>query len=153
MTDQEIDDQITITISDAFGSRFYQTKRSIKRVAVISGAPLSAVVIGSISGNALQYNNQISLLSQNKALENEIVRFDSENSNLQQIISNKAQTIEGISAELVNIEINSGVETSDQMLELEERIRLIADYYSNKDAEFTQIGSRVQQIEGLIGLS
>ncbi|MBX2867137.1 MAG: M23 family metallopeptidase [Acidiferrobacterales bacterium] len=153
MTESLIDDDLTITISDAYGSKFYQTKRSFKWKLILAGVAMIGIVAVSVFGNVWQLNEQKSLTATNSALEAEIIQFDSANSNLNQVISSKSEVIERISNELVKIERNSGVETADKELELDERIKLIADYYSDKDAEFSEIGNRVQQIEGLIGLS
>jgi len=153
MSDKLIDDQVTITISDNYGSKFYRTNRSIKKNLFYVGLGVVGIIALSLLSNAWQFKKQQSLTQKNASLEAEIVEFDSANSNLNQTISAKSETIERISNELVKIEKNSGVESADKALELEERIRLIADYYSGKDAEFSEIGTRVQQIEGLIGLN
>ncbi len=152
MSDKLIDDQVTITISDNYGSKFYRTNRSVKKNLFYVVLGVFAIIAASLLSNVWQLKKQQALSERNDALETEIVEFDSANSSLSQTISAKNETIQRISNELVQIEKNSGVETADKALELEERIRLLAEYYSGKDAEFSEIGSRVQQIEGLIGL-
>jgi len=153
MSDKLIDDQVTITISDNYGSKFYRTNGSVKKNLFYIAMGVVGIIAISLLSNVWQLKKQQRLSDVNQALEAEIVEFDSANSSLNQAISVKSETIQRISNELVKIEKNSDAETAGKALEIEERIRLIAEYYSGKDVEFSVIGNRVQQIEGLIGLN
>ncbi len=146
-------DHFAITISDSYGSRYYSVRKSLKRNLILGVCGFLVFVAGSFAGNYIQYGKWQSVTQQNAGLNKELLAFDSENSNLNQIISKDKQLIENISEELIEIEKISGVESSDQFIGLEERIRLIASFYNAKEVEFSEIGNRVQQIEGLIGLS
>ena len=145
-------DHIAITVSDTYGSRYYSIRRSLKRDLALAAFGIAAFLITSIVFNFNQYHSNQELNRNNIALDKDLIRYDSENSNLNQIIAKKSQLIENISEKLVEIEKRSGADSADQELSLEERIALVAQFYHNKEAEFSEIGSRVEQIEGLIGL-
>ena len=146
-------DHFAVTISDDYGSRYYTVKKSYRTLFFVTiGAVLLGLVFSS-SANVLQFKHGQWLGKVNRALDDELLRFDSENSNLNLMVSKQQETIEKISAELVEIEKNSGTESADQEIGLVERLRLLAGFYNDKDEAYSVIGSRVQQIEGLIGLA
>ena len=146
-------DHFTITVSDSCGSRFFAIRKSTKILFYLAVSFAISMLVASLAINVHQYS-RIDTLSHNiQALDTELLVFDLENSNLNQIINKKSQTIENISKELVEIEKNSGVESSDESITIEERLSLVANFYHQKEVEYTGIGDRVQQIEGLIGLS
>lgn len=149
----KMQDQFAITVSDTYGSRYYSINKSVKRNLILAIVGVFLIMAGSLVVNFFQLHKGRLLSDQNQKLDAEVLRFDSDNSKLNQTISKKSQLIEKISEELVEIEQMSAVETADQQLGLDERIRLIANFYNAKEQEFSEIDSRVQQIEGLIGLS
>jgi murein DD-endopeptidase MepM/ murein hydrolase activator NlpD len=146
-------DPIAITVSDNYGSRYYSIRKSTKTLfyLVVFGAGLA--IIGSLWANFNQNAQNKALTQHNQQLETELLSFDIENSKLNQNINKSSQLIENISKELVEIEKISDVESADQALSLEQRLRLLADFYREKDEEYSEIGDRVQHIEGLIGLA
>ncbi len=146
-------DHFAITISDGYRSRYYSVKKAFKRNLILGTCAFFLVLAASMGVNYLLYGEGQTLSQLNSQLDKELIRFDSENSHLNKIINKDKQVIENISEELVQIEKISGVDSGDQVLEIEERMRMIADFYGQKEIEFSQIGNRVQKIEGLIGLS
>ena len=146
-------DHFAITVSDSCGSRYYSIRKSTKILFYVAVSFTIFVLIASLATNLYQNSRSKSLSQEIKVLESELLAFDMENSNLNQIINKNSETIENISKELVEIEKISGVENSDRAITIEERLSLIADFYSQKEVEYNEIGDRVQQIEGLIGLS
>ena len=141
-----------ITISEYTGSRHFFVKKTVKKNLIRASVALLAIVATSFFTNYLQFNSVASLVDEKKDLYSELIRFDSQNSNLNQLISNQRKQITSISDELVEIEKASGVETADLDLALNERIRLIGSFYNTKEEEYSEIGSRVEIIEGLIGM-
>ena len=141
-----------ITISEYTGSRHFFVKKTVKKNLIRASVALLAIVVTSFFTNYLQYNSVASLIDEKDDLYSELIRFDSQNSNLNQLISNQQKQITSISNELVEIEKISGVDTGDLDLALEKRIKLIGSFYNTKEEEYTEIGSRVEKIEGLIGM-
>jgi len=146
-------DHFAVTISDDYGSRYYSVKKSYRQLFFVFATLALLVFCGAIAINVLQFKHAQWLGKVNRSLDDELLRFDAENSNLNQMISKHQEMIEDISSELVEIEANSGVETADKPIGLAQRLRLLAAFYNDREQEFSEIGSRVQQIEGLIGLS
>ncbi len=146
-------DHFAITVSDSYGSRYYCIRKSTKLLFYIVVFLIASLLVGAITGNILQYLEGRSLAQLNQRLDSELLLFDSHNFKLNQIINKKSQLIENISKELVEIEKDSGVENTDQAASLEERLRLLAGFYGRKEVEYSEIGDRVQQIEGIIGLT
>ena len=141
-----------VTISDHLGARHFYLKKSIKRNVISSAIFTLGIIAASFSANYLQNNSIDSLTATQQQLEHELVRFDSMNSDLNLIISRYKSQIENISRELVGIESSSGVETGDLDVPLEYRIRTIGQFYSAREEEYSVIGSRVEQIEDVIGI-
>ncbi len=123
----------------------------------------SLIVTGSFAGNYFQRQNYNSLFSNHQNLQTQLLAFDSENSKLNQtiaaredklnqILSFHQTQVELISHELVEIERLTGVDTGDDNFTLEERIQIIGEFYNAKEQQYTVIDSRVEQIEGVIGL-
>ena len=148
-----MNDHFSVTVSDQYGSRFYSVSKSIKRNVLLGATGFLIVLATSAATNLMQFNHGENLAKANNDLDADLLRFDVENSNLNQIISRKTKLIEDISQELVEIEETSGVETADDNVGLDERVRAIAEFYNQKEEVYTEIGSRVQQIEGMIGLN
>ena len=145
-------DYFAITISDTYGSRYYRIRKSFKRNALLAVSGVFLVLTLSAMSNYWQLDHGQQLDAKNKSLDSELLRYDAENSNLNLIIDKKSNLIENISKELVVIEKFSGVENVDESIGLDERVRLVAEFYNEKEEEYYEIGNRVQQIEGLIGL-
>ncbi|MGB5707159.1 MAG: hypothetical protein WBM41_10010, partial [Arenicellales bacterium] len=103
-------DHFAITVSDSYGSRYYSIKKSTKLLFYLVVFLIASLLVGSITGNILQYLEGQSLVKQKQRIDNELLLFDSENSKLNQIINKNSQLIESISEELVEIEKASGVE-------------------------------------------
>lgn len=141
-----------ITISDNTGSRHFFAKASTKRNLILTSITILVVVVTSFIANGFQYGTNFIISNQKEKLNEELVRSDSLNSNLNQIIANHKLQIKNISKGLVDIERSSGVDTSALDINLEERIRLIGQFYNVKEDEYSEIGSRVQHIEGVIGM-
>ena len=141
-----------VTISDHLGARHFYLKKSIKRNVISSAIFTLGIIAASFSANYLQNNSIDSLTATQQQLEHELVRFDSMNSDLNLVISRYKSQIENISRELVGIESSSGVETGDLDVPLEYRIRTIGQFYSAREEEYSVIGSRVEQIEDVIGI-
>lgn len=146
-------DHFAITVSDSCGSRYYSIRKSTKILFYLVVSFVVLILVASLGMNFHQHSVVGKLHNKVKALETEMLAFDLENSNLNQIINKNSQLIENISKELVEIEKISGVESSDWAISLEERLKLIASFYRQKELQYTEIVDRVQQIEGLIGLS
>ena len=106
----------------------------------------------SFSTNYFQFNNVSILTGAVEDLDRELVRYDRLNSNLNQIVLNQRQQITNISNELVEIERSSGVESHDVELPLDERIKLVGLFYNAREEEYSEIGTRVEQIEDVIGI-
>ena len=141
-----------ITVSDQSGSRHFTVRKSIKTYFWIFSLFLTAVIATSFGLNYFQFNQNNLLLSENSDLDQELSSTYDMNGMLNQTIQKQQLQVNKISSELVEIERLSGVETGDESLPLEERIRLIGDFYLDKEETYSEIGNRVQQIEGLIGL-
>ena len=141
-----------VTVSDQFRSKHYFFKTTIKRNLVVAGLAVAAMITGSIVTNYFQHGSVQALTKTNQDLNLDLVRYDSLNSNLSQIISHHERQIEDISRELVTIESMSGVDTGDIEISLEERVRIIGQFYNVKEAEYSAIGDMVEQIEDVIGL-
>ncbi len=141
-----------ITISEYTGSRHFFVKKTVKKNLIRTSVALLAIVVTSFYSNYLQYHSVTSLVFENEYLNKELIQFDNQNSNLNQVISNHRMQITNISNELVEIENISGMDTGDLDLALEERIKMISSFYNNKEEEYSEIGSRVEQIEGIIGM-
>jgi len=141
-----------VTISDHKRSWHFSIKASTTRNLVLTSILVFFIMVGSFGTNIIQHQTVISFTEEQNRFHNELLKFDLLNSNLQQIIANHKSQFELISAELVEIERVSGVETGDLDIPLEERIRLIGQFYNAKEEEYTIIGNRVEQIEGVIGL-
>jgi len=141
-----------ITISEYTGSRHFFVKKTIKKKLIRASVALLAIVATSFFTNYLQFNSVASLVNEKEDLYSELIRFDSQNSSLNQLISSQQKQITEISNELVEIEKISGVDTGELDLALEERIKLIGNFYNTKEEEYFDIGNRVEKIEGLIGM-
>jgi hypothetical protein len=119
-----------ITISEYTGSRHFFVKKTVKRNLIRASVALLAIVATSFFTNYMQYNSVASLLAEKEDIYGELIKFDSQNSSLNQIISNQQKQITNISNELVEIEKISGVDTGDLDLALEERIKIIGSFYN-----------------------
>ena len=126
-----------VTVSDQFRSKHYFFKTTIKRNLVVAGLALVAMMTGSFVTNYFQHGSVQALTKTNQDLNLDLVRYDSLNSNLSQIISHHERQIEDISRELVTIESMSGVDTGDMEIPLEERVRIIGQFYNVKEAEYS----------------
>ena len=142
----------SITISDQSRSKHFSLKTSTTRNLALVGVFSIFVVLGSFAVNLLQHKTINSAEDQKTQLHAELIEFDKLNSDLKQIITRHKSQVEKISAELVEIERFSGVETGDLDISLEERIKLVGQFYNAKEEEYSVIGNRVEQIEDVIGL-
>ncbi len=141
-----------ITISDKFGSKHFSISADGKRKLIIAGVVALTIVAASFFGNYIQQNTVSSLAGVNKELNDELVRIDNYYSKVNQIIAAYEDQVLNISKELVSIEEFSGVDTGDLDISLEERVRLIGQFYNAKEEEYSDIGNRVENIEGIIGM-
>jgi murein DD-endopeptidase MepM/ murein hydrolase activator NlpD len=152
-----------VTISDRHGSKHFFLKSTIKRNIVVAGVAASLMAVFSVTANLLQQRNSDSLTFEKtrlvtdlavekRRLNEELIRFDNHNSKLGLIIAGHEEQVDLISRALVEIEKISGVDTGDQVFALEERLKIIGQFYNAKEEEYSFIGSRVDQIEDVIGL-
>lgn len=141
-----------ITISDSLGSKYFFFKPRVKRNAIIIGVVVSLLVITSVTTSLFQHGSINKLTAIKTQLSEDLVKYDRENSQLNLTILEHQRLVDEISLELVNIEQFSGVDTGDQRFSLEERIKIIGQFYNAKEEEYSVIGSRVEQIEDTIGL-
>ena len=142
-----------ITISDNLESKHFFVKTTAKRNLIIVSVVVLVIVFTSVGTNIFQSNAVASLAFEKENLNKELIRFDSLISNLNQIIASNQQQAAHISKELVEIERFSGVDTDDLEFSLEQRIKLIGNFYNAKEQEYSVIGDRVKQIEKVIGIS
>ena len=145
-------ERFSITVSDTAGSRHYFVDSKKVRNIAVTALMVVVTVAASFFSNYFQLRNNSILSDAAENLDRELVKYDSLNSNLNQIVSNQRQQITNISNELVEIERSSGVESHDVALDLDERIQLIGLFYNAREEEYSEIGSRVDQIEDVIGL-
>jgi murein DD-endopeptidase MepM/ murein hydrolase activator NlpD len=146
-------DNLSVTISDTYGSRFFSIPKSWK--TWVLGSAAAMITLMGVSGATVmvKWREADKLGAELHRLDQEVLRFDSENSHLNQLVARHGEEFEAISDALIGMERGSAIDTGDEVLSLEDRIRLLGDYYQKKDAEYSEIGSRVEQIEGLIGLA
>ena len=145
-------DRFSVTISNTAGSRHFFVDSNRVRNSVIGALAVVITVTASFSLNYFQIRNNGILADATEKLDHELMRFDSLNSNLNQNVLNLRQKITSISSELVEIERLSGIESHDVELSLDERIQLVGIFYNAREEEYSEIGSRVEQIEDVIGL-
>ena len=145
-------DQYAITISDYSGAKHYFLKKSIKKKLIYTGSCILSVVLVSFVANYAQIKTNSGLVQENSRLSNDLLEYDRLNSSLDQIIASHTTQISSISKELVEIERLSGVETADLDVSLEERIKSLGQFYNSKEEEYSEIGSRVEHIEDIIGM-
>lgn len=110
------------------------------------------IMMGSFAGNLFQHNSYNKLFSEHENLQQQLLDFDAENSRLNLVIDEQRGQVERISYELVEIERLTGVDTGDDDFSMEERIKIIGQFYNAKEQQYTVIDSRVEQIEDVIGL-
>ncbi|MEM7195998.1 MAG: M23 family metallopeptidase [Pseudomonadota bacterium] len=145
-------DYYAITVSDLSGSKHYTVRKTVKKWLFTFAVLLTGVMAGSFGMNYLQYTEVGSLEIENQVLGQ---KLDNQTDRSQELLGNldeKKSQITLISTELIEIEKNSGVDTADQEVPLHQRIRAIGTFYTEKEEAYTEIGSRVEQIEGMIGL-
>ncbi|WP_423906046.1 M23 family metallopeptidase [Candidatus Spongiihabitans sp.] len=142
-----------ITISDNLESKHFFVKTTAKRNLIIVSVAVLVIVFTSVGTNIFQSNAVASLAFEKENLNKKLIRFDSLISNLNQIIASNQQQATQISKELVEIERFSGMDTDDLEFSLEQRIKLIGNFYNAKEQEYSEIGNRMQQIEKVIGIS
>ncbi len=145
-------DHFAITVSDTRGSRFYRLHRNWKTWIFGLAGLVLAVVAGSTGFNVFQWGEARAMQARIQGLDAELLRFDAENSRLGQSLARQQEQLHAISVALVSIERDSDLGQGDGNLSLEDRIRLLAVHYSEKEAQYSEIGSRVQQIEGIMGI-
>ena len=152
-----------VTISDRHGSKHFFLKSTIKRNLVVVGVATSLMAVFSVTANLFQHKKISSLnvektrlitelAEEKRLLDDELVRFVNHSSKLDLIISAHEKQVDVISEALVEIERLSGVETGDQAFTLDERLRIVGQFYNSKEEEYSFIGSRIDQIENVIGL-
>lgn len=146
-------DHIALTISDTRGSRYYSIRRTWKAWVLGSLAAVFTVLFSSAAINYFQWRQVQGQEARLTELDREILRFDTENSRLNKVIGENRELISAINDALVEIERDSDLDYGDDPLPLEDRIRLLAVHYNEKDQAYSEIGSRIQQIEGMIGLA
>ncbi|WP_424945878.1 M23 family metallopeptidase [Candidatus Spongiihabitans sp.] len=144
---------LAITISDVSGSKHFFLKTTAKRNLIIASVVVLVIVLTSFSANVFQSSSIALLAFEQENLSQELVRFDSVVANLNQIADNHRQQVANINKELVEIEKFSGVNPDDLAFSLEQRIKLIGNFYNAKEEKYAEIGSRVRQIEKVVGLS
>ncbi|NKB78151.1 MAG: peptidoglycan DD-metalloendopeptidase family protein [Gammaproteobacteria bacterium] len=142
----------TITISDSNGSKYFSFGKNIKKNIILLSLALFCFIVSSLFATIFQSTRVDTLVGEIDIRDAKMSQFDSISSRLESTIGSQKALISNISKELVDIERTSGVETSDINLGLEERVRIVKQFYSLKEEEYTEIGSRVEQIEGMIGL-
>ncbi len=142
----------SITISDPNESKYFFFGKNIKRNIILVSLTLFCFIVASLFATVFQSNRVDTLVGEIDVRDQKMSLFDSISSRLHATIENQKDLISNVSKELVDIERTSGVETSDTDLDLEERVRTIKQFYSLKEEEYTEIGTRVEAIEGMIGL-
>lgn len=145
-------DHFAITISDDYGSRYYSIRKSWRQLLFVALGLVAVFTCVSIAANLLQFKHGQWLGKVNRSMDDELLRYDADRSTLNQMLGKNQELLENISVELVEIEKNSGAESTDEDIGLEQRLRILANFYQHREQEFSEIGDRVQQIEGLIGL-
>ena len=140
-----------ITLSDAFGSKHFVVKTTIKRNLIIAGVAVVSLISALFATNSFQFYSVVSLTSIKRNLNEQLLQANNLISNLQQGTADNQQQMTNISKELVAMEQFSGVDTGDTEYSLEQRIKRVRRFYHAREAEYVEIGSKVEKIEAVIG--
>ena len=132
-----------VTISDATGSRHYTVKKTIRRYLVLTLLLIIAIAPGSISYNYLLYQQSDNLHDRN-------VRLDHHNTWLNESLTRHNQQTQEMNRELGQIERSNQLEVGGDRTALAQRIRAIGQLYSSREAQYSEIGQRLTQLEAQI---
>lgn len=150
ITTKNMKNHFAVTISDASGARHYTVKKTIKRHLMLALLLVVSVTSGSISYNYMQYQQAEALHDRSARLDRQLMGLGEDISRLTQERALHSREARAMRRELGKIERTSRLETGDGRTALAQRIRAIGQFYSGKEAEYSAIGDRLVQIEGMV---
>ena len=141
-----------VTISDASRSKHFIVTTAMKSSLIIAGVAVLVVFFMLLVTNTFQVHAIETLAFEKETLHRQLSQADHLIADFRQKVSQNQQQTTNLSQELVAIEKFSGVDTGDAEYPLAERIARIGNFYTAREEEYSEIGSRVEKIESVIGV-
>jgi murein DD-endopeptidase MepM/ murein hydrolase activator NlpD len=144
-------DHLSITVSHSLGSRYYSLPGSAWKWAIGSAVTVGLMFAVSVVVMGHQWGQINRLADQLQVMDQEILRFDSENSQLSNRLATHLERENSIVDALMEVERTSSMDPGDEAFSLQDRIRMLAGHYRNRDAGSPETDNGVTPFKDWVG--